>query len=267
RRVQRETNRSQNHSYKSPSYRSACHRLNGAPMRPPLRSSGPRPHGDSMRPFFRPTGHRPHAPSINLRRPTINVQFEPYVQASKAKRATRNHDPLSLIAHSNASSSQSHANPSYSQSPQSYYVTHPSTVVDYEDYQGELQRDTQDDKIRTTMMLLAREITQKFSTPTNNRLRTSSNTRNQALIQDGKVDIQTKIEGYCGTENNNGRRQNKNQAFNAGNRNDESNQIIQHVSRTMSNQGKVNVYCYNCNEKVHYARDCSKPTVRDAKYF
>nr|GFB98473.1 hypothetical protein [Tanacetum cinerariifolium] len=60
RRVQRETNRSQNHSYQSPSRRSTGHRPNGAPMRPPLRSSGPRSHGDSMRPSFRPTGHRPN---------------------------------------------------------------------------------------------------------------------------------------------------------------------------------------------------------------
>ncbi|GJV37623.1 hypothetical protein Tco_1410100 [Tanacetum coccineum] len=37
------------------------------------------------------------------------AQIEPHVQASKAKRATRNHDPLALITHSNASSSQSHA--------------------------------------------------------------------------------------------------------------------------------------------------------------
>ncbi|GJW61380.1 integrase, catalytic region, zinc finger, CCHC-type containing protein [Tanacetum coccineum] len=56
------------------------------------------------------------------------VQFEPHVQASKVKRAIRNHDPLALIAHSNASSSHSHANPSSSHSPQPYYVTHPSSV-------------------------------------------------------------------------------------------------------------------------------------------
>nr|GFB60477.1 hypothetical protein [Tanacetum cinerariifolium] len=74
RRVQRETNRSQNHSYKSPSHRSASHRPNGAPMRPPLRSFGPRPHGDSMRPSFRPTGHIPHGPSMNRKRPTMNVK-------------------------------------------------------------------------------------------------------------------------------------------------------------------------------------------------
>ncbi|GJT34247.1 hypothetical protein Tco_0924666 [Tanacetum coccineum] len=65
------------------------------------------------------------------------VQFEPHVLASKAKKAAKSHDPLALLAHSNASSSQSHENSSYS--PQSYYVTHPSSVVDYEDeYQWEL---------------------------------------------------------------------------------------------------------------------------------
>ncbi|GKB25048.1 putative ribonuclease H-like domain-containing protein [Tanacetum coccineum] len=126
------------------------------------------------------------------------VQFEPHVQASKVKRAIRNHDPLTLIAHSNASSSHSHANPSSSHSPQPYYVTHPSSV--------------------------------KFSTLTNNRLHTSSNSRNQALIQDGRVDIQTKNAGYGGN-------------------------------------GKANVQCYNCNEKGHYARDCPKPRFHDAKYF
>nr|GEW89166.1 hypothetical protein [Tanacetum cinerariifolium] len=72
RRVQRETNWSQNHSYKSSTHRSAGHRPNGTHMRPPYRSSGPRPHRDSMRPTFRPAGHRPHGPSMNLWRPTMN---------------------------------------------------------------------------------------------------------------------------------------------------------------------------------------------------
>ncbi|GJX23601.1 hypothetical protein Tco_0228046 [Tanacetum coccineum] len=42
------------------------------------------------------------------------VQFEPHVLASKAKKAAKNHDPSALITHSNASSSQSHANSSSS---------------------------------------------------------------------------------------------------------------------------------------------------------
>ncbi|GJY80713.1 hypothetical protein Tco_0493464 [Tanacetum coccineum] len=143
---------------------------------------------------------RPMIPDPN-RAENINVQFEPRVLASNAKRAAKNHDPLALIVHSNASSSQSHANSSYS--PQSYYVTQPSSVIDYEyEYQGNLQGDSQEDKLTTAMMLLARAITQKFSTPTNNCLCTSSNIRNQAVIQDGRVDIQTKNAGYGGNAMN-----------------------------------------------------------------
>ncbi|GJT63170.1 hypothetical protein Tco_1006703 [Tanacetum coccineum] len=115
------------------------------------------------------------------------IQFQPHVLASKAKKAAKNHDPLALLAHSNASSSQSHENSCYSSQP--YYVTHPSSVVDYYD---EYQGDYQEDKLTTAMMLLARAISQKFFKPTNNRLRISSNTRNQVVVQDGRVDIQTK---------------------------------------------------------------------------
>ncbi|GJX07897.1 hypothetical protein Tco_0195829 [Tanacetum coccineum] len=83
-------------------------------------------------------------------------------------------------------------------------------------------RDSQEDKLTTSMILLAQAITKTFSTSTNNHLRTSSNTRNQAVIQDGPVDIQTKNTGYGGNFN---------------------------------------------FEKGHYARDCQKPRVRDAKYI
>ncbi|GJS29803.1 hypothetical protein Tco_0490423 [Tanacetum coccineum] len=86
--------------------------------------------------------------------------------------------------------------PSYSHSPQPYYVTHPSSVLDYEDdYQGKIQRDAKEDKLTTTMMLLARAITQRYSTPTNIRLSTISNTRNQAWVLRtdstlGKINVQ-----------------------------------------------------------------------------
>ncbi|GJT58224.1 hypothetical protein Tco_0993278 [Tanacetum coccineum] len=117
------------------------------------------------------------------------LQFESHVQASKAKRAAKNHDPLALFAYS----SQSHASPLYSHSPQPYYVTHPSSVVDYEeDYQRELQGDAQEDKLTTVVM-------------------------NQVVINDGRVDIQTKNDGYGRNGNRNAGRQNKNQATNAGN--------------------------------------------------
>ncbi|GKB44309.1 hypothetical protein Tco_0889251 [Tanacetum coccineum] len=50
--------------------------------------------------------------------------------------------------------------------------------------------------LASAMLLLAGAITHNFSNPTNNRLRTSSNTRNQAIIQGDKVNIQSKNSAY-----------------------------------------------------------------------
>nr|GEZ52347.1 hypothetical protein [Tanacetum cinerariifolium] len=94
--------------------------------------------------------------------------------------------------------------------------------------------------------------------------------KKQYIADDGRVDIQTKNARYGENCNMNAGRQNRNQAFNAGNRltqNEESNQIVQLVPRTKSNPGNTIVHCYNCNEKCDYARDCQKPRVSDAKYF
>ncbi|GJT54612.1 hypothetical protein Tco_0989666 [Tanacetum coccineum] len=51
------------------------------------------------------------------------------------------------------------------------------------------------------MLLLAKAITQNFSNPTNNRLRASSNTRNQAVVQGDRVNIQSKNSGNVGRNN------------------------------------------------------------------
>ncbi|GJZ38876.1 hypothetical protein Tco_0585439 [Tanacetum coccineum] len=118
--------------------------------------------------------------------------------------------------------------------------------------QFEPHANSQEDKLTTAMMLLTRAISQKFSTPTNNRLRIFSNTRNQAVVQDGRVDIQTKNASYGGNDNKNVGR-NRTQMFNAG---DESNQIIQRVPRTKCTPGKAIVQCYNYNEKGHYDCEC-----------
>ncbi|GKD22940.1 hypothetical protein Tco_1224643, partial [Tanacetum coccineum] len=95
---------------------------------------------------------RPIKVSINTKfLKSLQPKWSKYVTLtpSKAKKAAKKHDPLALIAHS----SQSQASPSYSYSPQPYYVTHPSSVVNSEeDYQRELQRDAQEDKLTTSMM-------------------------------------------------------------------------------------------------------------------
>ncbi|GJS96045.1 hypothetical protein Tco_0803013 [Tanacetum coccineum] len=59
--------------------------------------------------------------------------------------------------------------------------------------------------------------------------------RNQAVVQDGRVDIQTKNAGYSGNANKNAREE-TNSRFNAGN-------------------------------AGHYARECQKPKFCDEKYF
>nr|GFC80027.1 ubiquitin hydrolase [Tanacetum cinerariifolium] len=85
-RLQRETTRSQNHAYVSPSHRSAGHRSYGAPMRPSYRPAGHRPHGPLMRPMrsnmngarpkrtsvVRPQYRAPWVPTFNRNFPPVN---------------------------------------------------------------------------------------------------------------------------------------------------------------------------------------------------
>ncbi|GJX50826.1 retrovirus-related pol polyprotein from transposon TNT 1-94 [Tanacetum coccineum] len=73
------------------------------------------------------------------------LQFEKLVNASRAKKYEKSHDPLTLVAHT--------------------------------------------------------AITQNFSNPTNNRLRASSNTRNQAVVQGDRVNIQSRNSGNVGRNN------------------------------------------------------------------
>ncbi|GKB65301.1 hypothetical protein Tco_0921487 [Tanacetum coccineum] len=55
--------------------------------------------------------------------------------------------------------------------------------VDYDDeYQQDDVHNNSEDPLVSTMLLLAKAITQNFSNPTNNRLRASSNTRNQSIF-------------------------------------------------------------------------------------
>ncbi|GJV76909.1 hypothetical protein Tco_1508493 [Tanacetum coccineum] len=57
-------------------------------------------------------------------------QFEKLVNASKAKKLEKSHDPLALVAHTGSSS----------RTTTPYYVIHPSSVVDYDDdYQGDVE--------------------------------------------------------------------------------------------------------------------------------
>ncbi|GKB81387.1 hypothetical protein Tco_0948282 [Tanacetum coccineum] len=115
---------------------------------------------------------------------------------------------------------------------------------DYDDHhQGVIQGDEQEDKLSTTMMLLARAITQHFLTLKNNHLRTSSNTSNQAVIQNGRVDIQSKNVGCARNGSRNSRRIAGNEGNYVGNgfvqKNVENAENVQRNPRTIANIDKT----------------------------
>ncbi|GJZ27908.1 integrase, catalytic region, zinc finger, CCHC-type containing protein [Tanacetum coccineum] len=86
---------------------------------------------------------------------------------------------------------------------------------------------------------------------TNNQLRTSSNPRNQATIQDGRVTVQ-QVQGRQG-QNYSGTTYKGNATSSRGN--------------TTSGQAKV-VKCYNCQGEGHMARQCTQPKrPRNAAWY
>ncbi|GJZ41545.1 retrovirus-related pol polyprotein from transposon TNT 1-94 [Tanacetum coccineum] len=208
---------------------------------------------------------------------TVNTKFLNYLQPEwlKAKKLEKSHDPLALIAHTGSSSRTT--------SPY-YVIHPSSVVDYDDDYQGDAVQNNSEDPLTSAMILLAHAcdnprisvlrwmllidlwslfactglpeiylcpvwgcdnaITQHFSNPTNNRLHTSSNTKNQAIVQADRVHIQSKNSGNDGMYT---RRS--------------------YVQEEVIKGTIANVQCYNCSEKGHYARNCPKPRVRDSKYF
>ncbi|GJW43109.1 retrovirus-related pol polyprotein from transposon TNT 1-94 [Tanacetum coccineum] len=180
---------------------------------------------------------------------------EQMVNTSREKKLEKSYDPLALMAHTCPSSRH----------PSAYYVTHPPSVVDYDDdYQGDEFQSKYEDPLTFAMMLLARPITQRFSNLTSNRLRTSSNTRNQAIVQADRVNIQRRNSGNDGR---NTRRSYVQEEIMEGDNVQNDVWNTQRTLRTTSSGAATNVQCYNCSEKGHYAHNCPKPKVRDSKYF
>ncbi|GJR18501.1 retrovirus-related pol polyprotein from transposon TNT 1-94 [Tanacetum coccineum] len=157
-------------------------------------------------------------------------QFEKLVNVSRAKKLEKSHDPLALVAHTGSSS----------RNTSSYYVTHPTSVVDYEDeYQQDDVHTNSEDPLASAML-------------------------NQAIIQGDRVNIQSKNSGNVGR--NNRRAYVRKEIIEGSNAPNETGNV-QRTLRTSSSGNTSTVQCYNCSGKGHYARNYPKPRVRDSKYF
>nr|GEU39328.1 hypothetical protein [Tanacetum cinerariifolium] len=91
-------------------------------------------------------------------------QFQKLVNTSRAKKLAKSHDPLALVAHMGSSS----------RNTSSYYVIHPTSVVDYDDeYQQDDIQTNSEDPLTSTI--------------------------NQAVIQGDRVNIQSRNSGNTST--------------------------------------------------------------------
>ncbi|GJQ99427.1 reverse transcriptase domain-containing protein [Tanacetum coccineum] len=104
--------------------------------------------------------------------------------------------------------------------------------------------------LNKAMAFLTTVASTRFPT-TNNQLRTFSNPRNQATIQDGRVTVQ-QVQGRKG-QNYSGNTYKSNATSSRGN--------------TTSGQARV-VKCYNCQGEGHMARQCTQPKrPRNASWY
>ncbi|GKB89699.1 hypothetical protein Tco_0961971 [Tanacetum coccineum] len=150
-------------------------------------------------------------------------QFEKLVNASRAKKLEKSHDLLALVAHTG----------SLLRTSSQYYVTHPTSMVDYDDdYQGDTVQNNSDDPLTSIMILLARD---RVNIQSKNSGNNGRNTR-RAYVQEEVIE-------------------NPNVQNDAGN--------IQRTLRTASSGTVANVQCYNCSEKSHYAHNFPNPRMEE----
>ncbi|GKD31239.1 retrovirus-related pol polyprotein from transposon TNT 1-94, partial [Tanacetum coccineum] len=112
------------------------------------------------------------------------------------------------------------------------------------------------DNLTKQVALLAQQYKIQFP-QTNNQLRTSSNTQNQATVQNGRVVVQN-IQG----------RQNRVQGNNARGIVAAGNGGAQNrAGNATTGQGKP-IKCYNCNGICHIARNCNQSKrPQNSDYF
>ncbi|GJZ09968.1 retrovirus-related pol polyprotein from transposon TNT 1-94 [Tanacetum coccineum] len=166
-----------------------------------------------------------------------------------------NTDPLALVSDASAQQYPTQS----SKSPNS---TEPYPSDNFQMNSGSSSTENLIESLTNSLALLTQSY--KSHLPqTNNQLRASSNARNKAMVQDGKVVVQDVRGRYNAT--NQGRPFQRNNARGNG--------VAGNVGAPnrggMINPGQVKpIKCYNCNGLGHIARECPRPKrLQDSDYF
>nr|GEV67759.1 hypothetical protein [Tanacetum cinerariifolium] len=174
----------------------------------------------------------------------ILKQYQKEVNELRAKRLPRNANPLAFVATAQANQYPYYQTSKYKGREIAKPITPPSESAFEEDI--DLKQAQRDKDMQKNLALIAKYFKNIYK-PTNNNLRTSSNSRNK------NVDMTPRYKN----DNQSGQFGNQRTMNVAGDRQNVGSPVVQ----------LSGIQCFNCKEFGHFAKECRKPKrVKDSAY-